>query len=400
MKGPFSIWAFFGLTLWIDVFTHMIYRRKSKVLNPYRPLRSVSIIIPAHREENHIGSTITALSKEDYPIKNIIVVGDGDSGKMQRIVERLASRNGKLIYVKSPYVSKARKINFAIKEMKEMKQVLGEFVYVRDARVVGTPTCIERMIGYFDSKEVAAVTSYGRLSVPKGFLSRAYHYGKAWINEIGRFRKNAQEKRRAVFVICGASTMYRTSVLAELPMPCHTKTEDTYYTWLLQREGYMVRVADDATASAPDVDGKHIQGIMGQLKQAYRWSSGTIQCWYREIYNVNKNRRLFYTTVIPGFIESLMYSTAILFMPFFLVYAPELVAGLLIGDTVFSLVGTLILMPKKFFKTVLHYPEIFLFKILNSVVFLYAIVSVTFQMITGRTKQWTNEWRPPATSRS
>jgi cellulose synthase/poly-beta-1,6-N-acetylglucosamine synthase-like glycosyltransferase len=397
MKGPFSIWGFFGLTIWIDTFTHAFFElkgKKAKHIDPYNPVRDVSVIIPVHKEGRYIEGTIVALYAEHYPLKRVIVCGDKYSAETKAVVRSLMPHYMTLSYLESPYVSKAKKINYAVQTMGDE---LGEFVYVRDARVVGSVDCIEKMVSCFTDDTVAAVTSYGRLSFPKNFLSRSYYYGKSWVNEIGRFRKRAQEKRDALFVICGASTMYHTDVLNYIPIPGGTKTEDTHYTWRLQTEGFRVRVADDAVVSAPELDGKGLTGIKNQLKQAHRWSSGTIQCFYKEGHNIPNNKRLFYSTVLPGFLEAVTYSIPLVTLPLLLWFFPVYGLAFLIGDTVFSLLGTLVLIPKKFVKTLIHYPQIFFFKYLNALVFVYALVRVTAEAIDGRTKKWYNEWIPQQT---
>src|SRR3989344_2039535 len=333
MKGSFSFWAFFGLTLWIDIISHLVVPKKEKRINPYNPVREVSVLIPVHMEPyDYIKKTIDGVYMERYPIKNIIICSD----------------------IKSP--------------------------------------------AYFHDDKVAAVTSYGRVSIPKNFLSRSYFYGKAWINEIGRFRKNAQEKRKAVFVICGASTIYRLKVLKSIPIPGKSKTEDTNYTWLLQKKGFDIRVADDATVSAPEVDGEGFSGIKGQIKQSYRWSSGTVQCLYIEGSSLFKNKRLVYTTIIPGLLESIMYAIPLILLPLLFYFLPYYGLGFLIGDTVFSIIGTLIIIPRKFVKTVIHYPQIFFFKYLNALIFLWALIVVTTQAIFGLDNKWSNVWSPPKTS--
>jgi cellulose synthase/poly-beta-1,6-N-acetylglucosamine synthase-like glycosyltransferase len=397
MKGPFSIWSVFGLTLWIDIFSYAYFGRHDKSqrkINPYNPVRGVTVIIPTHKEGRHIEKTIRAVYQESYPVRNVIVVSDSSSNTTRQVVKSMYDEFPNLVYLQSPFISKSQKINYVVRSMSD---ALGEFVYVRDARVVGNADCIEKMVSYFTDDTVGAVTSYGRLSVPKNFLSRCYYYGKSWVNEVGRFRKNAQVKRTALFVICGASTMYRADVLRWLPIPSGTKTEDTHYTWRLQNQGFKVRVADDAVVSAPEVDGKGWLGIKNQLKQAYRWSSGTIQCFYKEGHNINNNKRLFYSTIIPGFLESVTYAIPLVLLPLLLIFFPVYGLGFLIGDTVFSLLGTLVIIPKKFWKTIIHYPQIFFFKYLNAAVFLYALVKVTADAISGKTKEWYNEWVPQQT---
>ncbi len=397
MKGPFSIWAFFGLTLWIDVGTHLFIRKKEEKIDPYLPVRDISVIIPIHKEPvDYVKITIDSLYKETYPLKNIIICGDIDSDDKKLVMKNFNKKDyPNLFYCESPHKSKARKINYVVKEFEDS---LGEFIYVRDCRVKGSPDCIEKMMAYFNSEKVAAVTSYGRVSIPRNFLSRSYFYGKAWINEIGRFRKNAQEKRKAVFVICGASAVYRKSVLRKIPIPYKTKTEDTHYTWVLQENDYSIRVADDAVVSAPEVDGKGLSGIKNQIKQSYRWSSGTIQCLYKEGGMITKNKRLSYSTIFPGLLESIGYTIPLILLPILFLILPWYALGFFIGDTVFSLLGTLIILPKKFLKTVYHYPQIMFFKYLNAIIFAVALTAVTSQALRNKTDEWGNEWTPPETS--
>ena len=157
-------------------------------------------------------------------------------------------------------------------------------------------------------------------------------------------------------------------------------------------------MADDACVSAPEVDGKGFQGLKNQLKQGYRWSSGTMQCFYREGGEIAKDKSLAFTTIFPGFVEALMYAIPLAFLPVLAFLFPSYFFGFLIGDTIFSLVGTLIVIPNKFFKTLIHYPEIVFFKYLNALVFLTALTVVTYQAATRKTSRWSNEWVPPPTS--
>lgn len=378
MKGPFSLWSVFGLTLFIDLFTLSLFYFKDKKVDNIN--REVSVMIPVHNEtEKEVDRTINALFEESYKLKNIFVVYDKQS-KIKKL------NNEKIIYVDSPYSSKAKKINYIAKHYD-----VGEILYVRDCRVKGTKNCIKKMVKYFSDEKIAAVTSYGRVTIPKSSFSRLYYYGKDWINEIGRFRKKAQELRNSLFVVCGASTMYRTSVLKEYPIPALTKTEDTHYTWDLQLKGYKVAVADDARVTAPDVDGENVLGLKNQLKQSYRWSSGTIQCLYTEGKNFGKNKALSLSTIVPGYIEALMYSIPLVLLPIIFLLNFHLGLGFILGDTFFSLLSTAILLPNKFTKTLKHYPEILIYKYLNSAVFLYSVITTSFEKVLSKNK-WENEW--------
>jgi cellulose synthase/poly-beta-1,6-N-acetylglucosamine synthase-like glycosyltransferase len=386
-----SFWTFFGITLFIDVFTLVFfYFKKDKTNGKFSLDRTISVLIPIHKEESSaVIETIESIYSEHITCERVIICGDSDTSKETKsIIRRIEKDYSNLSYVESPHKSKAMKINFIANSFLD----LGNFLYIRDCRVRGEKDAILKMLSKFTNKNIAAVTSHGWLHKPKNFLAKAYFFGKEWINEIGRFRKIAQEKRKAIFVICGASTIFRLDILRKIPVPATTKTEDTHYTWVLQLNGYEIKVANDAIVSAPDVDGEKFSGIKNQIKQVARWYSGTIQCLYREGKNLPKNKMLLYSTITPGTIEALMYTIPLVFLPLLFFININLAVGFLIGDAVFSLASTLIIMPRKMIKTIVHYPEIFFFKYLNACVFLYAIISVSLQKFTGRTDRWSNEW--------
>lgn len=398
MEIPATIWTFFGITLFIDIITLFLYILLKPIEKKQKPEikpKELSVLIPAHLESRKdIRRTIKAVYQEDYDFNKVILCGDADSQGMQELVDNLSFRYPNLTYVESPERSKAKKINYVAQKIPD----IGKYLYVRDCRVIGERDCISKMLSHFTSDRVAAVTSYGTVTAPRNFLARSYHYGKDWVNSIGAFRKIAQEKRRGVFVVCGASTIYRVDILKKIPMPSVTKTEDTHYTWTLQMHGYKVNVAHEATVTAPDVDGSWLNGIRNQVKQTYRWNTGTVQCIYAERSKLNKSKALLYTTIVPGFFEALTYSMAVIMIPVLFYFARNFAIGFLIGDAVFSLAATLIFLPKDFIKTIFHYPQIMFYKYLSAIIFITAVLMVSMQVLTGRSKRWTNEWRPLKTA--
>lgn len=386
-----TFWTFFGISIWIDIITAFvfIFVRKKTYFDDGE-IKEVSVLIPVHTESNEIvRETIKSLYEEGYNFKYCIVCGDSYSNGMERLIEKMKKKYPNLIYVDSPECSKAKKINYVIDKYYDE---IGDFLYVRDSNVRSKDNVIEDLLSEFKEDKIAAVTSYGYVKKPSNFLGRSYHYGKEWINTIGRFRKNQQEKRDAIFVVCGASTIYRKEVLKEIPVPHITKTEDTHYTWLLQINGYKIRVAKKTEVYSPDVDGKIFSGLRNQIRQTYRWSSGIIQSFYFERSKLNKNKKLLYTTIIPGSIEAITYSVALALLPYFAFYHISFFWGFIIGDTVFSLLATIIFAPRRFLHTVLHYPQIVFYKYVSSLIFLTALIKVTYEKISKKEHRWSNEW--------
>ena len=93
MKGPFSLWAFFGLTIMIDLATHVYHPKKYHRINPYDPIREVSLIIPAHKEPvEYIEKTILSIQTENYPLKSIIICGDSESKGAEKLDEHIEQK--------------------------------------------------------------------------------------------------------------------------------------------------------------------------------------------------------------------------------------------------------------------------------------------------------------------
>ena len=392
MNFTITFWTIFGVSIWIDLLTALIFlfikKKKKSQKNINKP---VTVMIPVHRESlKDIEKTIISIYKEDFKLKNCIICGDSDSENIKSLVKKLSQKYKNLVYIESSEKSKARKINYIVRSKKEF---LCEFLYVRDCNVQSNDNSIKDLLINFNDNKIAAVTSNGYVEPPKNFLGRSYHYGKEWINKLGWFRKLQQEKRQAVFVVCGASTLYRTSVLRKIPIPDTTKTEDTHYTWKLQIEGYKIAIAKETKIFSPDVEGKYFKGLFKQIRQSYRWSSGTVQCLYIERKNLSKNKKLLYTTIIPGAIEALTYSIALVLLPLIFFISPTFFWGFIIGDTFFSLLGTILFTPKRLLHTIFHYPQIMFYKYINASIFLTALITVTFQRIFYKNTRWSNEWK-------
>ncbi|MBS3114453.1 glycosyltransferase family 2 protein [Candidatus Woesearchaeota archaeon] len=362
-----------------------------------KPKKDVTVVISAHGEEKTIEKIVLDVFKQTYPIKNIYI-SDSNIDNTSRIINKLSKEFPNVYYwSKDGVIGKAEKINCLVRDT---NVDLGYYVYLKDSSTKLAPDVLEKLVSGFTDENVAAVTSFGFVTPPDNYLAKYFHYGKEWVNKLGKFRKTAQQYRRAMFVVCGASFMVRSDILKNIEIPIGTKTEDTAYTWRLQEEGYKVGVVQDAVVSAEDVT-----TLESQLKQSFRWHTGTWQNLYlhkKDLFGPHsKAKALAYSTILPGFIESTLYTATFVSLPIIYYFSPDFVEYFLIGDTALSFASPLISMPlggnpeetpKEFFKTLRHYHQITAYKAMSSALWLSSGVKVAYDILSGKSEKWTDTW--------
>lgn len=390
------------LTMTIDIGT-LAYRKAKKILRK-SPLeeslgadKEVTVIINAHKREKTIEKSIRDMFAQNYPITDMYI-SDSNLDNTREVVEGLREEFPNLHYwCREGITSKSEKINHLVRDPNVN---LSELVYLKDSSAFPHPGMLEKMVSKISKEGLAAVTSFGFVTPPKKYLAKYFHYGKEWINRMGQFRKTAQEIRRSMYVVCGASFMVRGDVLKEIEIPTGTKTEDTAYTWRIQEAGYKVGVAQDAVVSASDVN-----SLKSQLKQSYRWYTGSWQNLFlhsKKLANPkSKGAPLGYSTVFPGFLEATLYCGTILSLPLLYNYYPELVEGFVVADTALTLASPFISMPlvgkkrdipKEFLHTIRHYHQITSYKLMASALWMYSGARTFLDLFTGKSKEWSGSW--------
>jgi cellulose synthase/poly-beta-1,6-N-acetylglucosamine synthase-like glycosyltransferase len=256
------------------------------------------------------------------------------------------------------------------------------------------PDCLERLLERFTDEDVGAVTSYGLTLPPKSLIARWFHWGMAWNNDIFSFRKQAQAYRRAVAVVCGSSTMYRTRVLRVHPIPERTKAEDTDHTWVLQEHGYRVDFAINSISFDDE-----LETAMAEFRQWDRWYSGTYQSLAVHNKELLKAKSLFWSTIVPSTAEAIPYAVAVALVPllFLIEAAPQTdvplislshIYGAIFIDFLWTLIPTALIKPKH----LLHLPQIYTFKLIGGFITTRAFIRTGIEALLGRHASWRNRW--------
>ncbi len=257
---------FFGI-FFIVIFL-ILHERNKKYLFSSPQIKkypSVSFLVPAYNEENTLEDTINSLLKIKYPKekKEIIIINDGSKDKTLKIANELAKNHKEIKVLDKPNSGKANSLNEAIKIAK------GELIAVTDADSYPNPDSLIKMVGHFEDKNVAAVTSRVLVKNKNNLLGRfqVLDYSIiAWTRKLLDFVDS-------VYVTNGPLSIYKKSVVKKVGgFDPKNLTEDIEITWHILSEGYQTRMSYDAIVytTVPE-------DLKTWTKQRVRWNLGGIQ---------------------------------------------------------------------------------------------------------------------------
>jgi len=343
----------------------------------------VSVMIPIFNEAEKVVSTVECILQQTYPVEHIYLLDDLSTDATEKVCRDLERKYETVSHVRRDVkLGKAGNINALVAEK---GHTLGQFVMIVDGDVKLAHACLEELMK--DSDGADAVTGFGYTRPPSAYVPRMLYEGMYWINCVFSFRKKAQAIREAVFVVCGALTLYKRDVLRSIPIPERTLTEDTDYTWVLQEKRHKVRYSPKARAVGSDPE-----TLRGCWRRHLRWFCGTYQCMFVHGFReLNQSKTLLYSTILPGFAEAVPYSVTITSLPVIALYYTDLATGILIADFLLS-APFLFLHERGFWYAVNHLPDIYVYKYFGSVVCLYAGLKTAIERILGRTGRWRNNW--------
>ena len=132
-------------------------RRERRPYTPDRP--SVSVIIPAHNEEETLGATLASLSRQTYPGEvEFVVVDDRSTDTTAAIISTAAARDPRFrpVKVTQPSQRLSPKVN-AVNE--GIRSSSGEIIVTSDADCEYPPGWLEGMVSHFE-EDVVMVVGY------------------------------------------------------------------------------------------------------------------------------------------------------------------------------------------------------------------------------------------------
>jgi len=342
--------------------------------------KRVSIIIPAYNEENNIYQAIYNAFNQTLPPKQVIVINDNSTDKTLRECLR-AQAKFKNLRIISQRENKGKAFNVS----EVLKKIpLEKITIVLDADTFLTKRYIEKIVKPFANKRVVIATGTSLPIKHGGLLGRLIFHGSIFNYKFFCFRKRAQSYRNAVSVVTGDSGAYRTSFLKGVGgLPLGTQTEDMDVTWMALEQGYCVIYQQDAIARSKDA-----ATLKGHWKQLTRWYAGGVQCLLKHNIKLFQAKSLLFTTLIPSYVDSFLYSVSLLFFGGFFFFYPAISLAFFTADLLFTVIAILYLG----WRGLIFLPHVYVIKFIWSLAWLYATFKTLFQYIFGK-HYWGGTWK-------
>jgi len=238
----------------------------------------VSIIIPAHNEENTITGTIKSVLKLKYPTNKteIIIVNDGSTDHTkQKIQETInINKHRKIIFIDQKNQGKAKSLNNALKIAK------GEFFACLDADSFVDKHTLTKMIKfYYQHPHLAIVTPAMGVKDPKTLTQKFQRLEYL----ASMFLARLMGLLDMIYVAPGPFSLYRTDIIKKLGgFDINNLTEDQEIAYRAQKNHYGIRQCHNAYVytTAP-------HNLKGLYKQRNRWFKGSM-------INLHKYKQIFF----------------------------------------------------------------------------------------------------------
>jgi cellulose synthase/poly-beta-1,6-N-acetylglucosamine synthase-like glycosyltransferase len=328
------------------IFTLIVLRRSkintatvNSLSSGYEP--TVSILIPAHNEENVVGKLLQKTTTFSYPRSKleILLIDDASSDNTGKIADEYAKSNQTIkVLHRNKAVGgkgKAAALNDGLKNSK------GEIVLCFDADYLPSNDIVEKLVEKFVDPKVGAVQ--GRpvvLNEPQNIVTRLIA-----LERIGGFR--VDEEARDILGLVpqfeGTVGGFRRTIVEKLGgFDEAMLTEDTDLTFQIYLAGYKIRYAGDAECYEEAVD-----TWKAYWRQRHRWAKGHMQVCFKHSFNVLKTRKMSAKEKLDGLLLLFIYFMPLLTLASFfigtlLVITGSAIAGLIwfvVPISLYSFVG-------------------------------------------------------------
>ena len=260
----YSFVALYFLFLFILIY---VYHRKDIFYCPKLTKNySLSIVVPCYNEKENIAGTIQALLDSDYKgLKKIFIVDDRSTDGSYKIIKEFAKKYSKVVALRTPKntgkASGAK--NFGAKFVKT------ELIGFTDADSYPQKEAIRKSIGFFNNKNLGAVTSLVLVKERKRFIEKL----QAIEYKIIAFTRKLLGFVGAIYVAPGPLVIYRKKHFDEIGGFDETNlTEDIEIIWNFVSKGYDIEMSVPAKVYtvAPN-------NFKDWFNQRIRWNVGGLQ---------------------------------------------------------------------------------------------------------------------------
>jgi len=224
----------------------------------------VSVIVPAHNEQETIIKTLSSISKIDYPNLEVMVAENGSTDETLARALDFAERDGRVVVLKCAAVGKAGALNEAFQKSK------GDVIVVLDADTVISPNFCRVVVGHFANPEVGAVAGNVKVGNRRNLLTKLQ--ALEYIISLSLDRASQAEVGIVSVVPGAAGAFRREAIIATGGWPERTLVEDTDLTVQLHRVGWKIAYEPKAVSLTESPE-----RLAEVIKQRSRWIYGTTQ---------------------------------------------------------------------------------------------------------------------------
>jgi cellulose synthase/poly-beta-1,6-N-acetylglucosamine synthase-like glycosyltransferase len=259
----------------------------------------ISILIPAHNEEESIADCVNSCFMQTRKLDEIIVVNDGSTDKTGEILAGFGDKI-RVVTILKPTGNKS------LAQEHGLKFVTGDVFVSTDGDTMLDPNFIKYIEDDFMDPKITAVAGYVR-SLKYNWLTacRAVEYS------IGQnLHKLAQHYINFLFVIPGAAGAFRTKDFFKyISFEHDTLTEDLDFTYRLHRLG--LRIFFDHRAVVFTQDPASLHSYINQIR---RWFGGGWQCLVKHRGLVFKEPRIAFEVSLI-YMENFLFSCMLFIAP-------------------------------------------------------------------------------------
>ncbi len=283
--------AFYFMFLFLLIYFQN--RKKISFVPPITKKYSLSIVLTCFNDGKSIGNAIDNLANNGYSnLKKIIVVDDCSVDNSYEIIKMYEKKYpGLVMAVQTP-----KNTGCAAGSKNYGSQfVTTDLIGFSDGDSYPEKGSIETTIGFFDDKNVSAVTSSVLVQNRVNLLTRI----QAIEYIIIKFTRKLLEFVDSIYVTPGPLAIYRREYFEKIgKFDEKNLTEDIEITWRMLYHGYDIRmsVPGKVYSIAPTT-------FKGWFRQRIRWNKGGIQCIFKYA-NVFGRRGMLGAFVLPFFISS------------------------------------------------------------------------------------------------
>jgi cellulose synthase/poly-beta-1,6-N-acetylglucosamine synthase-like glycosyltransferase/peptidoglycan/xylan/chitin deacetylase (PgdA/CDA1 family)/spore germination protein YaaH len=232
------------------------------------PPPSVTVLIPAHNEENVIEQTVSSVLASNLPNLRVIVVNDGSTDRTGALLDRQYGQDERVRIIHQVNRGKAAALNLATSLADT------EIVVTIDADTEVEPDAIRMLLRHFSDPKTGAVAGNVKVGNRSRWLTRwqALEYITSQNME-----KRAFDLLNCITVVPGALGAWRKKAIdAAGGITSDTVAEDADLTIAIRRLGWRVSYDEEAIAwtEAPETPG-------ALIRQRFRWTFGTLQSFWK-----------------------------------------------------------------------------------------------------------------------